>query len=92
MPQKFKLDAPLSEMLDMKLETKPHIVMGIWNYIKHNKLQDAEDKRIIRCDQRMQEVNNKRKRVFIIIIVFILTRLDEYIAFQRSTSPFFTHT
>ncbi|KAI9494431.1 hypothetical protein BDB00DRAFT_819141 [Zychaea mexicana] len=58
MPQKFKLDAPLSELLDMKLETKPQIVMGIWNYIKHHKLQDAEDKRVIHCDARMQELFN----------------------------------
>lgn len=33
-PQKYKLNPPLAELLDMKLETKPQIVMGIWNYVK----------------------------------------------------------
>ncbi|KAI9012498.1 SWI/SNF and RSC complex subunit Ssr3 [Phycomyces nitens] len=55
-PQKFKLSPALSDMLDMKLETKPQIVMGLWNYVKHHKLQDAEDKRIIHCDPKMAQL------------------------------------
>ncbi|KAI8143117.1 hypothetical protein BJV82DRAFT_611421 [Fennellomyces sp. T-0311] len=56
MPQKYKLDGPLSETLDLKMETKPQIVMAIWNYIKHHKLQDADDKRVIHCDPRLQQL------------------------------------
>lgn len=33
-PPKFKLSPALSELLDMKLETKPQIMIGIWKYIQ----------------------------------------------------------
>lgn len=33
-PQKYRLSPMLSEILDMKLETKPQVIMGLWNYIK----------------------------------------------------------
>ncbi|KAI7871021.1 SWI/SNF and RSC complex subunit Ssr3 [Spinellus fusiger] len=55
-PHKFKLSPLLSDMLDMKLETKPQIIMGLWNYVKHHKLQDAEDKRVIHCDAKMLQL------------------------------------
>ncbi|KAI7906787.1 uncharacterized protein BX663DRAFT_497579 [Cokeromyces recurvatus] len=55
-PPKFKLSPVLADLLDAKIETKPHIVMGIWNYCKAHKLQDAEDKRIIRCDNRLAQI------------------------------------
>lgn len=55
-PQKFKLSPALADLLDVKLETKPQIVMGIWNYCKNHKLQDVEDKRLIRCDNRLAQI------------------------------------
>ncbi|KAI8346185.1 hypothetical protein BD560DRAFT_338673, partial [Blakeslea trispora] len=55
-PQKFKLSPLLADLLDVKVETKPQIVMGIWNYCKYHKLQDAEDKRLIRCDPRLAQI------------------------------------
>lgn len=33
-PPKFKLSPLLSDLLDMKLETKPQIMIGIWRYIQ----------------------------------------------------------
>lgn len=55
-PQKYKLSPMLSEILDMKLETKPQIIMGLWNYIKVHGLQDNEDKHIIHCDEQLQKL------------------------------------
>ncbi|RCI06164.1 SWI SNF, matrix associated, actin dependent regulator of chromatin, sub d, member 1, partial [Rhizopus stolonifer] len=55
-PQKFKLSPALADLLDVKVETKPQIVMGIWNYCKCHKLQDVEDKRLIRCDNRLAQI------------------------------------
>ncbi|RUS30535.1 hypothetical protein BC938DRAFT_479278 [Jimgerdemannia flammicorona] len=89
-PQKFKLSPELAEMLSLQMETKPGIVMAVWQYVKvglrtsilalwrdtrlkrqflfvfprglllcniqHHKLQDTDDKRIVRCDLRMQQV------------------------------------
>ncbi|KAG1470813.1 hypothetical protein G6F56_002469 [Rhizopus delemar] len=55
-PQKYKLSPILSDLLDTQLDTKLQIVMGIWNYCKMQKLQDNEDKRIIRCDHRLAQI------------------------------------
>ncbi|KAI8971942.1 hypothetical protein BDF20DRAFT_824588, partial [Mycotypha africana] len=55
-PQKFKLSPALADLLDIRVGTKPEIVMGIWNYCKNHKLQDAEDKRLIRCDNRLAQL------------------------------------
>ncbi|KAI8890395.1 SWI/SNF and RSC complex subunit Ssr3 [Backusella circina FSU 941] len=55
-PQRYKLSPPLADLLDSKVDAKPQIVMGLWNYCKNHKLQDAEDKRIIRCDPRLQQL------------------------------------
>ncbi|KAI8365192.1 uncharacterized protein BYT42DRAFT_505765, partial [Radiomyces spectabilis] len=55
-PPTFKLAPALASLLDMKQDIKPNIVMAIWDYVKHHKLQDAEDKRIIHCDQRLMQI------------------------------------
>ncbi|KAG1245416.1 hypothetical protein G6F68_015067 [Rhizopus microsporus] len=55
-PQRYKLSPALSDLLDAKVENKLQIVMGIWNYCKVHKLQDHEDKRIIRCDNRLAQL------------------------------------
>ncbi|KAG2173269.1 hypothetical protein INT43_004643 [Umbelopsis isabellina] len=55
-PPKFKLGPMLCDMLDMKLETKPQIMIGIWKYIQQNKLQGSEDKRLVQCDQKLQQL------------------------------------
>lgn len=43
--------------------------MGIWNYCKNHKLQDAEDKRLIRCDNRLAQVSCSLYRVQYLVIV-----------------------
>ena len=50
-PEKFKLSNELAKILDIHTETKPNIIMALWQYIKTNKLQDQEDKRIVSCDE-----------------------------------------
>ncbi|KAI8374667.1 SWI/SNF and RSC complex subunit Ssr3 [Radiomyces spectabilis] len=55
-PQKFKLSPALADLVDMKLETKPQVIMGIWNYVKHHKLQDANNMRLIHCDEPLKKV------------------------------------
>ncbi|EMR09612.1 hypothetical protein PNEG_02195 [Pneumocystis murina B123] len=55
-PEKYKLSPKLSQILDMKSETHPEIIMGLWEYIKFHKLQDDEEKRIINCDENLKEI------------------------------------
>jgi SWI/SNF-related matrix-associated actin-dependent regulator of chromatin subfamily D len=38
-PQKYKVSPGLSELITLKLATKPIIVMEVWNYIKVSKLE-----------------------------------------------------
>lgn len=55
-PEKYKLSPKLSQILDMKSESRPEIIMGLWEYIKFHKLQDDEEKRIINCDNNLKEI------------------------------------
>lgn len=49
-PNKFKLSQQLSDILAIKEATKPGVVVAMWQYIKFHKLQDVDEKRLIKCD------------------------------------------
>ncbi|KAI3659578.1 hypothetical protein MP638_002026 [Amoeboaphelidium occidentale] len=55
-PEKFKLSPQLSSLLSLRAETKPQIVLALWNYIKVNKLQDPNDHKVIKCDDALKSV------------------------------------
>lgn len=55
-PDKFKLSPPLAKMLALDEETKPGVVIALWQYIKFHKLQDSDEKRSIRCDAAFKEL------------------------------------
>jgi len=55
-PHKYKLSEELSKLLDIKLDTKPNVVMALWQYIKYHKLQDTDDKRIINNDEDLKRI------------------------------------
>ena len=56
-PEKFRLSNALSQTLDMEEGEKGEVVRGIWDYIKAMGLQEDEEKRSIRCDDRLKQVN-----------------------------------
>lgn len=56
------LSGPLSEMLGESQLSRPQTVKKIWAYVKERDLQDPQDKRQIRCDDRMRAVF-KQERV-----------------------------
>ena len=56
-PEKFRLSNALSQTLDMEEGEKAEVVMGIWDYVKAMGLQEDEEKRSIRCDERLRQVN-----------------------------------
>lgn len=35
-PQKYKVAPGLSDLISLKLATKPHVAIEVWNYIKVN--------------------------------------------------------
>jgi SWI/SNF-related matrix-associated actin-dependent regulator of chromatin subfamily D len=53
-PNKFKLSPQLSRILAIEEETKPGVVVAMWHYIKYHKLQDVDEKRLIKCDQALK--------------------------------------
>lgn len=55
-PERYKLSKELAEVLDAEEETRSGIVLGIWDYIRAMGLQEDEEKRQVRCDQRLRSV------------------------------------
>ncbi|KAI8075195.1 hypothetical protein BC940DRAFT_287688 [Gongronella butleri] len=55
-PAKYKVSEALSQLIHVKLDTRPQIIMELWNYIKNHKLQDNEDKRVIHCDEALKQL------------------------------------
>ncbi|OTB11494.1 hypothetical protein K445DRAFT_77586 [Daldinia sp. EC12] len=52
----FNLSYPLAELCGESQLSRPQVVKKLWQHIKGNQLQDPNDKRQIRCDERMQAV------------------------------------
>ncbi|KAJ3090497.1 SWI SNF, matrix associated, actin dependent regulator of chromatin, sub d, member 1 [Quaeritorhiza haematococci] len=63
-PEKYKLSPDLAKLLDIHTDTKANIVMAIWQYVKTHKLQDADDKRVISCDDQLARIFGHRKLMF----------------------------
>jgi len=57
-PERFRLSKLLSEILDTDEEDKMGAVLGIWDYIKAMGLQEDEEKRAVRCDERLRAVSS----------------------------------
>lgn len=55
-PERFKLSKELASILDTDEEARGGIVVGIWEYIKAMELQENEEKRAVRCDDRLKAV------------------------------------
>jgi len=55
-PERFRLSKELSAILDVEEEARGAIVVGIWEYIKAMELQENEEKRAVRCDDRLKSV------------------------------------
>lgn len=62
--EKFRLSAPLAAVLARDIDSKPNIIMGLWQYIKLHKLQDADDRRCVCCDAALQRVFGAAKIAF----------------------------
>ncbi|KAF9971687.1 SWI SNF, matrix associated, actin dependent regulator of chromatin, sub d, member 1 [Actinomortierella ambigua] len=63
-PERFKLSPELAEVLALDVETRPGIMLALWQYIKFHQLQDAEDKRLINCDQKLAALFQAAKVAF----------------------------
>lgn len=55
-PDRYKLSAPLAQLLGVEVDTRPHIIAALWQYIKTKKLQNPADPTLINCDAALQKV------------------------------------
>ncbi|EEH35495.2 SWI/SNF transcription activation complex subunit [Paracoccidioides lutzii Pb01] len=63
-PERYKLSKELASLLDTDEEARGGIVVGIWEYIKAMGIQENDEKRAIRCDDRLQALFNRDKMFF----------------------------
>ena len=55
-PERFRLSQALAQTLDAEEADRAEVVMGIWEYVKTMGLQEDEEKRSVRCDERLRQV------------------------------------
>ncbi|CAZ85426.1 unnamed protein product [Tuber melanosporum] len=55
-PDRFRLNSALADLLDTKEDTRAGIVMGIWEYVRINGLQDPDERRTINCDENLKKI------------------------------------
>ncbi|KAL4938502.1 hypothetical protein BDV06DRAFT_215059 [Aspergillus oleicola] len=63
-PERYKLSKELAEVLDVEEETRSGIVLGIWDYIRAMGLQEDEEKRLVRCDDRLRAIFHRDQMFF----------------------------
>ncbi|TVY73402.1 SWI/SNF and RSC complexes subunit ssr3 [Lachnellula suecica] len=55
-PERYTVSPQLAEILDSKEATRAEAVMGIYEYVMANGLQDDDEKRSFECDDRLRAV------------------------------------
>ncbi|KAL4780919.1 hypothetical protein BJX76DRAFT_350547 [Aspergillus varians] len=63
-PERYKLSKELADVLDVEEETRSGIVLGIWDYIRAMGLQEDEEKRLVRCDDRLRAIFGRDQMFF----------------------------
>lgn len=63
-PSKLLLSPQLQQVLAIQQETKPGVVLALWQYIRFHKLQDLEEKRVVRCDRALKHLFGVDKFMF----------------------------
>lgn len=55
--ERYRLSKALSDVLDIEEADRAEVVMGIWEYVKAMGLQEDEERRHVRCDERLRAVS-----------------------------------
>ncbi|GMM38785.1 Snf12 protein [Saccharomycopsis crataegensis] len=63
-PTKFKLDSKLAELLGSYEMSETDVIFSLWQYIQINKLHDKTDKRLVNCDQDLEELFKVKQIAF----------------------------
>lgn len=63
-PERYKLSKELADLLDVDEEDRSGIVLGIWDYIRALELHGDEEKRVVRCDDRLRTIFGREQMYF----------------------------
>ncbi|XP_037078596.1 brahma-associated protein of 60 kDa-like [Pollicipes pollicipes] len=55
-PPQFKLDSRLARLLGVHTQSRPVITQALWQYVKHNKLQDQSEREYVNCDRYLEQI------------------------------------
>lgn len=57
-PKRFKPSTELVRVLEKEKDvvSKPAAVLAVWQYVKVHKLQESDEKKMVRCDETLQSV------------------------------------
>ena len=62
-PNRFRLSESLQKVLGIPEETRARVVAALWQYIKSNRLQDPEERRIINLNEELQAVFGAEEKI-----------------------------
>lgn len=62
-PHRFRLSEGLQKVLGIPEETRARVVAALWQYIKSNRLQDPEERRIINLNEELQAVFGAEEKI-----------------------------
>ena len=62
-PRRFRLSEGLQRVLGIAEESRARVVAALWQYIKSNRLQDPEERRIINLNNELQTVFGPEEKV-----------------------------
>jgi len=63
-PQQFKLDRRLAYLLGVPKQTRPAIILALWQYIKTHKLQDRHEQELVNCDHFLRQIFQTERMKF----------------------------
>lgn len=55
-PNRFKIDKRLAKILGRHTDTRPAIIIAIWQYIRNKSLQDSNDREFINNDKYLRQI------------------------------------
>lgn len=63
-PRHYKLDKRLARILGKQSDTRPAIILALWQYIKNKSLQDSNDRELINNDKYLKSIFECKRMKF----------------------------
>jgi len=63
-PRQFKIEKRLARLLGKQTDTRPAIIIALWQYIKNKSLQDSNDREFINNDKYLKQIFECKRMKF----------------------------